>query len=601
MMNPVQPIGRAPAANIGDSTNRHANRARYPTTAKPIMTHALASASPVFLMSPIKPVLFLALAIAWGYVVSNLDKDAQRFFLKRRLWNAGFLLSAVIAFGLTLLIPYFFIGLPLAVVILAGTFSGYVYYRNKEVPPAVKWEVSLQFLYDAIAKKKSASAQHSASVVLMKKDETRLPVPSRDQPNHEAHVLLENVMDFALPRNADRVDVMVEASKAGIVARIDGVSYPQPEVEPALAMRLIEYLKQAAGLDMEDRRKRQSGILKLDGGDLGRHTLDMITSGSTRGLSMVVNIDPDLRTQMPLEQLGLMPPQLEKVKQLLNSVGGVTLISAPPQQGTTTTLYSILSEHDPYTSSVVTLEEEIAWELEGVHHNKIDEGLSPEKFNEKLQAVFRADPQVLYLTRFADTNTPAHVARGAAESRVYFPLEADDTFSAVRLWVKAVGDRKLAAKALTAVISQRLIRRLCHTCRTPFTPDPAALKKYNLPSKVKQLYSASGQVMVKDKPQPCPDCMGLGYRGRTGVFEVMILDDKARQYVAQGADDKLRAHLRRMKMLWLQEAALGKVVEGVTDIKEVQRAMAKKSSGRSSRSKRPRSSSGSDKPAAVKE
>jgi general secretion pathway protein E len=90
--------------------------------------------------------------------------------------------------------------------------------------------------------------------------------------------------------------------------------------------------------------------------------------------------------------------------------------------------------------------------------------------------------------------------------------------------------------------------------------------------------------------------MGLGYRGRTGVFEVMVLDDQARKYVATGEDDKLRAHLRRTKMLWLQEAALAKVVEGVTDIKEITRALAKKRSNGSSG--RRSSSGGSDKPAA---
>ena len=566
------------------------------------MTHAIATAEPVFLMSLFKPVLFLALVVGWGWVVSNLDNDAERFFLKRKLWNIGHIASAVLAFGLLLMIPYFFIGVPLALIILVGVSGGYVYYRNNEVPAPAKWEVSLQFLRDAIAKRGAQSAQKHASIVLMKKDETRLPVPSRDNPNAEAHTLFENMLDFALPRNADRIDIVVEPSKAAVVARIDGMTYPQPDVEAALAMRLVEYLKSTAGMDLTERRKKQSGLIKVDAGDLGRHTLDLSTSGSTRGLSMVVNIDPDLRTQMPLEQLGLLDPQLKKVRDLLGTVGGVTLVSAPPAQGTTTTLYSILSEHDPYTSSVVTLEDEIAWELEGVHHNKMAESIPPEKYNEKLQAVFRADPQVLYITRFADSRSPAHIARGAMEARVYMPLEADDTFAAIKIWMKAVGDRKLGARAITAAISQRLIRRLCHTCRTPFVPDPAALKKYNLPSKVEKLYRASGQVMVKDKPRPCPDCMGLGYRGRTGVYEVMVLDDRARQYIAAGEDDKLRAHLRRTKMLWLQEAALAKVVEGVTDIKEVTRALSRKSSGRSSkRRSSSKERSGSDKPAAVKE
>lgn len=567
------------------------------------MTQAIATAAPVFLLSLIKPILFLALAVGWGWAVSNLDKDAERFYLKRKLWNIGHILSASLAFGLLLLIPYFFVGFPLAVLILVGVSGGYVYYRNNEVPGPAKWEVSLQFMRDAMARRGEKSAQRHASIVLMKKDETRLPAPSRDNPAAEAHTLLENLLDFTLPRNADRIDIVVEPSKAAIVARIDGVTYPQPQVEPALAMRLIEYLKSLAGLDLAERRKRLTGLLKVDAGDLGRHTLDLSTFGSSRGLSMILSLDPDLRTQMPLEQLGMLDPQLKNIKQLLNTVGGVTLVSAPPAQGTTTTLYSLLSEHDPYTCSVVTLEDAIAWELEGVHHTKMDESIPPEKYNEKLQAVFRADPQVLYVTRFADSRSPAFIAKGAAECRVYMPLEAEDTFDALHLWVKAVGDRNLAAKSITAVIAQRLIRKLCHTCRTPFVPDPAAMKKFNLPSKVEKLYHASGQVMVKNKPEPCPDCMGLGYRGRTGVFEVMVLDDQARKYVASGEDDKLRAHLRRTRMLWLQEAALAKVVEGVTDIKEITRALAKRNSSRSSSSRRTEGTtrSGSDKPAAVKE
>jgi type II secretory ATPase GspE/PulE/Tfp pilus assembly ATPase PilB-like protein len=126
------------------------------------------------------------------------------------------------------------------------------------------------------------------------------------------------------------------------------------------------------------------------------------------------------------------------------------------------------------------------------------------------------------------------------------------------------------------VLAQRLVRKLCLSCRAPFTPDPAALKKLNLPAdRVGQLYRETGQVMIKDKPQQCPACMGMGFRGRVAVFETMVLDDEARKLIAAGQLDALRAHLRKQRMLWLQEAALARVVEGVTSIGEVQRALAK--------------------------
>ena len=138
---------------------------------------------------------------------------------------------------------------------------------------------------------------------------------------------------------------------------------------------------------------------------------------------------------------------------------------------------------------------------------------------------------------------------------------------------KIIGQQKAAA-AIGAVMTQRLVRRLCVTCRVPFKPDPAVLRKLNLPpEKVSTLYKNSGQVLVKDKPAVCPDCLGLGFKGRVGVFEMMAFDEQARTFMAAGQYDQLRAHLRKQKVLWLQEAALAKAVEGVTSIGEITRVM----------------------------
>ena len=142
-----------------------------------------------------------------------------------------------------------------------------------------------------------------------------------------------------------------------------------------------------------------------------------------------------------------------------------------------------------------------------------------------------------------------------------------------------LGTRRIFQKggdALHAIISQRLVRTLCPTCRVAYKPDPEALRKMNLPSdKVSQLYKQTGQVIVRDKPQTCTDCHGIGYRGRVGVFEVMMMDDMARGLIRAGKLDQLRAHLRKNKMLWLQEAALHRAVEGITSISEITRALAK--------------------------
>ena len=169
------------------------------------------------------------------------------------------------------------------------------------------------------------------------------------------------------------------------------------------------------------------------------------------------------------------------------------------------------------------------------------------------------------------------LAEYAKETRLYVPMNEPDTMSALQTWTKAAGKPKLVAEGLAAVIAQKLVRRLCHTCRVPYTPDPSALQKLNLPgNRIGTLYRASGKVLVKDQEEPCPDCHGLGYRGRVGVFEVMTIDANAAKLIAANELDQLRLYLRKQKMYYLQEAALAKVVAGTTDTKEVTRVMAGK-------------------------
>ena len=167
--------------------------------------------------------------------------------------------------------------------------------------------------------------------------------------------------------------------------------------------------------------------------------------------------------------------------------------------------------------------------------------------------------------------------KSAAGARLYIGLRHEDTFSCLRAWIKAIKDPQTAADSLSSIISQRLVRKLCQTCRISFTPNAQALRKLNVPpEKVGQLYKESGKVFIdkkKTRTQRCPDCLGMGFRGRVAVFEVMAINDLARDYIAASNLNQLRAHLRKQRMLWLQEAALARVVEGATSIAEITRSL----------------------------
>ncbi len=528
------------------------------------------------LMSFYKPILFILVVSVWAWVAGWLDKDLDKYSLPRRSWNAVQLAVAVVAFGLWLLIAYFWVGLILALILLISGFFGYAIYRNAHVPANAQWAFSLDFLRQRIEQAQVAQASKQATVSLLTTDGAPIEVPGPADPRSAAHLALQNLMDFALPRGGDRIDVTIDAEQCAMVVHIDGVKFPQNGSDAALGVALIEYLKLQSGLDMADRRRRQSGHLLVDAEDFGRHTLDLTCAGSTRGMSMAVHIDRQARTLINFDQLGLLEPQRQHLEPVLEGANGTVIVACPPQMGLTTTIYSLVNAHDPYTQSIVTLEQKVAFELEGVSHEVIEPGADTEALSRRLAGILRTDPQVVMLSKLPDAKIARQICDASDAVRFYIGLRQPDTFSAFRSWVKAVGDRKRAGQALAAIISQRLVRKLCMVCRVSYQPDKDALRKLNLPpDRVSKLYKHTGQVLVREKPQTCSNCHGLGYRERVGVFEVMVLDDDARALIGAGNLDKLRNHLRRRKMHWLQEAALYKALEGVTSISEITRALGK--------------------------
>ena len=532
-------------------------------------------AESAILMSWLKPIIFTVTLLGWAWVVSHLDKDAEYYYLKRHLLNLGLMGFGVVAFGMMLLLPIFLLGWLLGLLLIVASFVGYAFYRNSQVPEDAQWTLSLESFTKRIDKRQQEQAKRRAIMALLDKSGDRVEVPVGDNPFAAAHVFLEDLFEYALQRGSDHVEVAVQSEKAAAFVWIDGVRYQREAPEPQVGLQLVDYVKTAAGLDVEDRRKRQFGHLGLDAGELGHNRkLEVDTAGSTRGVMISMRIDPARRVEVPFTQLGMLDQQQEKLEAAITDKGKVIIVASPANHGGTTTLHSLIAKHDPYTSNIVTLQREIPFELEGVSHTLVPDTMTGDEINEKLGAILRGDPSVMVMPDIVEPRNAKLLAQAAEDMRVYTKMNANDTFAALQGWIKEVGDQKLAAETLGAIVSQRLVRRLCTTCRVAYKPDAAALKKLNLPvERVNNFYNPSGQVVVKEKPQECPDCRGLAYRGRIGVFEVMTLDEEARGYIAAGDLNRLRAHLRKQRMLWLQEAALARVVEGVTSIKEVTRVL----------------------------
>ena len=528
-------------------------------------------------MSIFKPLVFFLVVLAWGRWATILDKDAIFFHQTRSLLNLGQVLAAILAFWLWIwIIPWFWIGLPVALLIIIGAGSGYATFRNKRVPDHMKWSLSADFVRQWFVAREAEKAARDATMRFIVTHRTGSneiqDVPRPDHPHYEAHVEFEKQIETMLTRHAQRLELAGTSSEFTVKILVDGVAYPLSSVPIATGMDLIDYLKTEAGLDIEDRRKRQHGQCEIDAGDLGKHTLDIKTAGSTRGIVCTIDMDRSAaQLDIPLDQLGLIDSQLQQLKPVIDSVERLVLVGCPPDQGRTTTLYALTGAHDPYTMDIHSIEATIERSMEGVTHHAIEE----EPLAKMTRTRLLRDPAVLTIANVADEQTAKLLADAAADGkRIYAGIRADNTFHTLKIWLNAVGDPRKVAEGLAAVISQRLIRKICTTCRQGFKPDPAALRKLNLPpDKVTQLFKSTGKVLVRNKEAPCPSCHGIGYLGRVAVFEVMIVDADARGLIAANDLEQLRKYLRRNKMLWLQETALAKVVVGLTSINEVMRVL----------------------------
>jgi type II secretory ATPase GspE/PulE/Tfp pilus assembly ATPase PilB-like protein len=286
--------------------------------------------------------------------------------------------------------------------------------------------------------------------------------------------------------------------------------------------------------------------------------------------------DPEKAVRKKAENLGLLDNQMAELKAIVADGHGVVLIAAPADMGRTTTLYSVLRMHDAYTQNVQTVEMEPQDALEGVRQNKFEAGGEGPEYSTYTRSILRRDPQVVGVAEMPDEQTAKEIARADHErTRTYLSLRTDSALTAIQAWVKAVGDAEAAAKCLHGVTAQKLLRKLCVNCRVGYTPSPDMLKKLGAPTdKARQLFKKGGQVLIKQKPEICPVCRGIGYVGQEGIFEVYGIGKPERDLIKTGNYSGLKAEFRKKQLPTIQQSALKKALDGVTSVEELLRVTA---------------------------
>ncbi len=528
-------------------------------------------------ISIIKLITFLVLFFLWLPLLSWVYSDAKAIKTKEAFW-AGIILGVAAATSIIwLVIPVFIIGMLLYIIAITAAALAYVKHRNTRVMDydRVLTAEHIKSLFVSEEKKLDALK----SVVFITANNNQVPLPSPKTPDFFGYKATYDTLSDANWKRANSIIFSPAPQGYNITYYVDGAALKQPAMTQDQTEYLIRFLKNLADLDANEKRKPQKGKFSIIQGKNKADEWEVSTAGSTAGeqikLKQIVK-----QGEIRLTDISLMPEQYEQLNKLQKLKQGLFLITGPDKSGVTTTLYALLRNHDAFMNSINTIERQPFAKLPNITQNIYtlsDTGTTT--FAKKLQEIIRLGPDIVGVADCDNAETAQIACAGAKDGKmIYVALDTDSVMQALGRWIKLVGDRKTVARTLLGISNQRLLRKLCTECRQAYTPDKKLLRKFNIaPEKTKVLYRA-GKVLYdkRGRERTCENCHGTGYIGRTGVFEIIILNDELRKIIVQSKSlSEIASLFRRANMLYLQEQAMRKVIAGITDINEMIRALSK--------------------------
>ena len=346
--------------------------------------------------------------------------------------------------------------------------------------------------------------------------------------------------------------------------RIDGRLYEMIPPPRHLGLPIVSRIKVMANLDIGERRMPQDGRIELT---VGGNPVDLRVAvlPTMFGESVVMRILDRSNIALDLDKIGLRTDDLLLVRQLIHKPNGIVIVTGPTGSGKTTTLYSALSELNSVDVKICTAEDPVEYDIDGLIQVQVnpDVGLT---FARSLRSFLRQDPDIILVGEIRDLETAQISVQASLTGHLVFTtLHTNDAPSTIARLVDLGLENFLITATLEGIVGQRLVKRICESCKTAYEPTEEQLMELDLtPQDIadRQLFHG----------QQCEDCKSSGYKGRFGLFEIMVLDDDARELIMQNASTQiLRTEARKHGMHTLREAGLISIYDGVTTIDEVVR------------------------------
>lgn len=372
--------------------------------------------------------------------------------------------------------------------------------------------------------------------------------------------LVRSLLEQAIRQRASDVHIEALESKVRVRYRIDGALYEKMVYDNSLLPAISTRIKIMGGMDISEKRKPQDGRMTIM---VDRQEYDIRISSvpTVHGEKIVMRISSKLSLTKNKKELGLAPDELKRFDHMLSAPYGIIFVTGPTGSGKSTTLYTALSELNKEAVNIVTVEDPVEADIEGINQIQVNNKVNL-TFASALLSILRQDPDIIMIGEIRDRETAGIAVQASITGHlVVSTLHTNNAAGTLNRMADMGVERYLIADSVVGVIAQRLVRKLCPHCRK---------KRLATEEEKRLLKQDTYKEMEIYEPTGCDLCNHTGYFGRTGVFEIMEVNEEIRDLIAEGgSSEELENAARRAGMCTLHDNGIRYVLEGITSIEEM--------------------------------
>lgn len=375
--------------------------------------------------------------------------------------------------------------------------------------------------------------------------------------------LINGLIAEAVRTKASDIHIEPFEDRLSVRLRVDGVMREVLTPSRRVAPLLVSRIKVMARLDIAEKRVPQDGRVSLT---LGGRPIDVRVSTlpARYGERVVMRLLDKESARLDVEDLGMPPEMLATLKKVLKQPNGIVLVTGPTGSGKTTTLYAALTSLNEQSRNILTVEDPIEYGLDGVGQTQVNTKVGM-TFAAGLRAILRQDPDIVMIGEIRDGETAQIAVQASLTGHLVLSTVHTNSAAAAVTRLRDMGvEPFLLSSTLAAVVAQRLVRRLCPHCKTPYKPEPAELELLGL---------KANDVDVLYHPKGCEHCNDQGYEGRLGIYEIIEMDSKIRGMVHDNAREQDIEEYAFSNSDTLQDCGVRHVVSGLTSSEEVLRVV----------------------------